>query len=100
VVGLVLIYPALARSAELPRPRPWLWYGLIGPALSILAIYSLPALPVLHGFQAPLAVLLFFGVWWLSEHCPRRVYLRLVAVQLLLNVGMLVAWGLTNGVHF
>jgi hypothetical protein len=100
VVGIVLIYPALARCAELPRPRPWLWCGLVGPALSILAIYSLPALPVLHGFQAPLAILLFFGVWWLSEHCTRRVYLRLVAVQLLLNVGMLVAWGLTNGVHF
>jgi hypothetical protein len=99
-VGIVLIYPALARCMELPRPRPWLWYGLVGPTLSILAIYSAPALPVLHGFQAPLAVLLFFGVWWLSEHCTRRVYLRLVAVQLLLNLGMLVARGLTIGVHF
>jgi hypothetical protein len=100
VVGLVLIYPALARCAELPTSRPWLWYGLLGPALSILAIYSSPALPVLHGFQAPLAVLLFFGVWWLSEHCTRRVYLRLVALQLLLNLGMLVARGLTIGIHF
>jgi hypothetical protein len=100
VVGLVLIYPALARCAELPRPRSWLWCGLVGPALSILAIYSSPALPVLHGFQAPLAVLLFFGVWWLSEHCTRPVYLRLVAVQLLLNLGMLVARGLTIGVTF
>jgi hypothetical protein len=99
-VGLVLIYPALARSAELPRPNPWLWYGLIGPALSILAIYSCPALPVLHGFQAPLAVLVFFGVAWLSEHCRRRVYLSWVAVQLLLNLGMLVARGLTTGVRF
>jgi hypothetical protein len=99
-VGIVLIYPALAQCAELPRPRPWLWFGLLGPALSILAIYSAPALPVLHGFQAPLAVLLFFGVWRLSEHCTGRVYLRLVAVQLLLNLGMLVARGLTIGVHF
>ncbi len=100
VVGLVLIYPALAQCAELPRPRPWLWYGLFGPALSIVAIYSLPALPILHGFQAPLAVLLFLAVRWLSEHCPRRVYLGLVAVQLLLNLGMLVARGLTSGVYF
>lgn len=99
-VGLVLIYPAIARCVELPRPRSWLWCGLAGPPLSILAIYSSPALPVLHGFQAPLAVLLFFGVWWLFKHCPRRVYLHLVAVQLLLNLGMLVARGLTSGVHF
>jgi hypothetical protein len=100
IVGLVLIYPALARCAELPRPRSWLWCGLLGPALSILAIYSSPALPVLHGFQAPLAVLLFFGVWWLAEHCTPRVYVRLVAVQLLLNLGMLVARGVTLGVTF
>jgi hypothetical protein len=99
-VGLVLIYPAFARCAELPRPRSWVWYGLVGPTLSILAMYSSPALPILHGFQAPLAVLLFFGVWWLSEHCSRPVYLGLVAVQLLLNLGMLVARGLTSGVHF
>jgi hypothetical protein len=100
VVGLVLIYPALAQCAKLPPPRSWLWCGLLGPALSILAIYSSPALPVLHGFQAPLAVLLFFGVWWLSEHCTRPVYLRLIAVQLLLNLGMLAARGLTIGVTF
>jgi hypothetical protein len=99
-VGLVLIYPALARCAALPRPRPWLWFGLVGPTLSILAIYSCPALPVLHGFQAPLAILAFFAVAWLSEHCSRRAYLGWVAIQFLLNLGMLVARGLTIGVEF
>jgi hypothetical protein len=99
-VGLLLIYPALARCAQLPRPRSWVWYALLAPMLSILAIYSCPALPVLHGYQAPLAVLLFLGVWWLSQHCTPRVYLRLVAVQLLFNLGMLVARGLTLGVQF
>ena len=100
VVGLVLIYPALAQCAQLPRPRPWLWYGLLGPALSILAVYSCPALPVLHGYQAPLAVLLFLGVWWLSQHCRRRVYLGLIGLQLFLNLGILLARGLILGVHF
>ena len=99
-VGLVLIYPAVARCAKLPRPRPWLWYGLTGPTLSILAIYSCPALPVLHGFQAPLAVLLFFGVAWLSEHCSRRAYFGWVAAQFLVNLGMLLDRGLTTGVRF
>ena len=100
VVGLVLIYPAFAQWVELPRPRPWLWYGLLGPALSILAVYSCPALPVLHGYQAPLAVLLFLGVWWLSQHCRRRVYLGLIGLQLFLNLGILLARGLILGVHF
>ena len=100
VVGLVLIYPALAQCTELPKPRPWLWYGFLGPALSILAVYSGPALPVLHGYQPLLAVLLFFGVWWLSRRCPRRVYLALVSLQLLLNLGVILARGLITGAHF
>jgi hypothetical protein len=100
VVGLVLIYPALAQCLELPKPRPWLWYGLLCPALSILAVYSLPALPVLHGYQAVLGVLLFFAVWWLSQHCSRRVYLALICLQLLFNLGVTLACGLITGAHF
>jgi hypothetical protein len=100
VLGLVLIYPALAQCAELPRPRPWLWYGFLGPALSILAVFSIHALPVLHGYQPIVAVLLFFGVRWLSRHCRRRVYLALVGLQLLLNLGVLLARGLITGAHF
>jgi hypothetical protein len=100
VVGLVLIYPALARCTELPRPKPWLWYGLVGPVLSILAVYSCPALPVLHGYQAPLAILLFFGVWWLHQHCQRRFYLGLVGIQLLFNLGIVVVRGLLTDAHF
>jgi hypothetical protein len=97
VVGLVLIYPALAQCAALPKPRPWLWYGILGPALSILAIYSGSTLPVLHGYQALLGVLLFFGVWWLFQHCTRRVFVSLVAVQLLFNLGLVLARGLITG---
>jgi hypothetical protein len=100
VVGLVLIYPALAQCAELPKPRPWLWYGLLGPALLILAVYSCPALPVLHGYQPLLGVLLFFGVWWLSRHCPRTVFVGLVSLQLLFNLSLVLARGLITGARF
>ena len=100
VVGIVLIYPALAKCAELPKPRPWLWYGFLGPALLILAIFSFPALPVLHGYQPLLGVLLFFSVWWLSEHCTRKVFLGLVSLQLLLNLGFIFARGLITGARF
>jgi hypothetical protein len=100
VVGLVMIYPALAQCAELPKPRPWLWYGLLGPALSILAIYSCPALPVLHGYQSLLGMLLFFGVWWLSRHCTPKVFVGLVTLQLFLNLGFVLACGLITGARF
>ena len=100
VVGLVMIYPALAQCAELPNPRPWLWYGLLGPALLILAVYSCPALPVLHGYQPLLGVLLFLSVWWLSQHCTRSVCVGLVGLQLLLNLGLVLARGLITGARF
>jgi len=100
VVGLVMIYPALAQCANLPRPRPWLWYGLLGPASLILALYSCPALPVLHGYQPLLGVLLFFSVWWLSQRCTRTVCIGLVGLQLLFNLGLLLARGLITGARF
>jgi hypothetical protein len=99
VVGLILSYPALAQCAELPKPRPWLWFGLLGPGLLIVAIYSCPALPVLHGYQPLLGVLLFFGVWWLSRHSSRTAYLSLAAIQLVLNISLLFIRGLITGVH-
>jgi hypothetical protein len=99
-VGIVLIYPALKQFRETSKPRAWLWYGMVAPALSILSVYSAPALPVFHGYQSVLALLLFFGVWWLSRHCPRKLYLGLVASQLILNLGILVARGVIAGVHF
>jgi hypothetical protein len=100
VVGLVLIYPALAQCVELPKPRRWLWYGFFGPAVSILAVYSCPSLPVLHGYQPLLALFLFFSVWWLSQHCVRRVYLALIGLQLLFNLGVIIARGFITGAHF
>jgi len=96
-VGLILIYPALAQCTQLPKPRPWLWYGFLGPALLILAIYSCPALLVLHGYQSVLGVLLFFGVWWLSRQCSRTIYVGLVVLQIVLNLGMIVACGVITG---
>jgi hypothetical protein len=100
VIGLVLIYPALAQCRELPKPQPWLWYGVLGPVLSILCVYSSPALPVLHGYQAVLGILLFFAVWWLSRHCPRKACLALAGLQLLLNLGIILARGIITGVQF
>lgn len=100
VIGLVMVYPALAQCAELPKPRPWLWYGFFGPALLILAIYSCPALVVLHGYQPLLGVLVFFGVWWLSRRCTRRIWVGLVSLQILLNLGMVLARGLITGARF
>jgi hypothetical protein len=99
-VGLILIYPALRQGAEMPTPRSWLWFGFLGPALSILGVYSCPALPVLHGYQAILGVLVFSGVWWLERHLTRPLFLSLIGFQLVWNLAIIVARGATTGAHF
>ena len=99
IVGLITIFPALAKCVELPKPRPWLWYGLLGPACSILLVYSCPALPVLHGYQPLLGVLLFLGVWWLVEHNRRSVAIALLVLQLSLNLGVCYARGSLVHIH-
>ncbi len=99
IVGLVTIFPALAQCAELPKPQPWLWYGLLGPAGSILLVFSCPALPVLHGYQPLLGVLLFFGVWWLVEHTRRSVAMALLLLQLAINLWVCYGRGSLSGVH-
>jgi hypothetical protein len=100
VVGIVLIYPALAQCRELTKPQPWLWYGILGPALSILAVYSSPALPVLHGYQAVVGVFLFFAVWWLSRRCSRKICFAVAGLQLALNLAIVVARAVITGVLF
>ena len=100
VVGLVLMYPGFAQCAELPKPRPWLWYGFLAPGLLILAVYSCPAFPVLHGYQAPIGMLLCLGVWWLSRQSTQRIFVALVSLQLAMNISLLLARGLITGVHF
>ncbi len=100
LVGAILILPALAQCAKLPRPAPWLWYGLLGPAMLILAIFSGPALAILHGYQALLGVLLFFGVWWLYRYCNGTVFFSLFWVQLLLNICLVWVHARKIGAHF
>jgi len=99
-VGLVVIYPGFAQCAGLAKPRPWLWYGLLGPALLILAVYSCPAFPVLHGYQALIGMLLCLGVWWLSQHTTRMIFAALISLQLALNLSLLLARGLITGIRF
>ena len=68
IIGFVTIYPALAQCIQLSTLRSWVWYGLVGPAGLILVVFSVPALPALHGYQPLLGVLLFVGALWLRQH--------------------------------
>lgn len=100
VVGPVLVYPAVAQCTEDLRGTSWLWYGFVAPALLILAVFSCVALPVLHGYQSLLGLLLCLGVWWLWQHSSRRLFFVLVALQLVINLSLIVVRAVITGVQF
>jgi len=77
----------------------WVWYGLVGPAALILVVFSLPALPALHGYQPSLGVLLFLGALWLRQHCTQLAYVSLIAFQIALNLSFVLARGISTGVR-
>ena len=97
IVGFVIIYPALAECIQLSALGSWVWYGLVGPAALILVVFSRPALPALHGYQASLGVLLFLGVWWLRRHCTQLMYASLIGLQIALNLAFVLARGISTG---
>ncbi len=100
ILGLVLIYPAFAKCADLPKPSPWVWYGVLGPALMVVALCGYPASPTLLAYQPILGVLLCLGVWWLTQHVTRTVCLTLLGLQLAMNIIFLVSRGILAGAHF
>jgi hypothetical protein len=42
-------------------------------------------------------VLLFFGVWWLRQHCTQLVYAALIGLQIALNLSFVLARGISTG---
>jgi hypothetical protein len=96
-VGIIVIFPALMQCIKLKRSEPWLLYMLLGPPCAILAIYSCQGVLVLHGYQPILGVLLFFGVFWLTEHLSRPACFCLLGLQLAVNLGLVFARGTIVG---
>jgi hypothetical protein len=78
----------------------FLLYGLILPALVILLVFSLPARPVLYGWQPMVGALLFFGVLRLRRNVSPWTYRALVLAQLICNLAVLALRGFIVGAHF
>jgi hypothetical protein len=97
ILGFVIIYPALAECTQLSTLGSWVWYGLVGPAALILVVFSRPAVPALHGYQASLGVLLILGALWLRQHCTQLVYRSLIGLQIALNLSFVLARGISTG---
>lgn len=101
VVGLFLIVPAVQECAQRWKSeRMFLLYGMLLPAAAILLVFSLPARPVLYGWQPMVGALLFLGVLRLRRNCSIATYRALTVAQLICNLTVLAARGFLVGAHF
>jgi hypothetical protein len=99
-VGLILYVPAFLECARRWKSeRMLLLYGMLLPAAAILLVFSLPARPVLYGWQPMVGALLFFGVLRLRRNCSPWTYRALVVAQLICNLLVLILRGLIVGAH-
>jgi hypothetical protein len=101
VVGLFLIVPALQECAQRWKSeRMFLLYGMLLPAAAILLVFSLPARPVLYGWQPMVGALLFLGALRLRRNFSAVTYRAVIVAQIICNLAVLVARGFLVGAHF
>jgi hypothetical protein len=100
-VGLFLIISAFLECAQRWKSeRMLLLYGMLLPAAAILLVFSLPARPVLYGWQPMVGALLFLGVLRLRRNFSPVTYRALIVVQLICNLAVLALRGFLVGAHF
>jgi hypothetical protein len=101
LLGLFLVGPVFLEWAQRWRSeRMLLLYCMLLPAAAILLVFSIPARPVLFGWQPMLGVLLFLGVLRLRRNFSPRTYRCLIVAQLICNLAVLTARGFLTGAHF
>lgn len=73
------------------------FYGLILPGILLAIVFSGPAVPALHGFQAIAPILIMFGLKWMSDNQSFRLLTLLLVAQLAINFAMLLIRAKTLG---
>jgi hypothetical protein len=98
-VGVFLIVPAVIGALESARRRKYHWIAIAFPALFIVLLFSYMALPILHGYQAIVGALLFYGVVTLRRWLTPKWFWAVMLLQLMCNLALIAMRGFTAGVH-
>ena len=97
--GLIFFVPGLIRLLR-SIDRTLLYAGIGMPAALIILVFGSPNQPILHGLQPIAAALLFMGVAHGRDHFKPAIYWTLIALQLILNLILVVSAGSFVGAHF
>jgi hypothetical protein len=97
-IGLFLFIPAFLECVHRwNSDRTLLLYGMLLPALAIVLVFSIPAQPVLFGWQPIVGALLFLGVLRLRRDFSPFAYWSLILAQLICNLTVLALRGYLVG---
>lgn len=99
-VGLFLVYPALVEATVFSRPRALWWWGMVMPLALIVAVFSYPVPTIVHGFQAAVGGLIFWGTIFLRRNFRPAAFWSIVCLQLAVNLGFLAIRVQATGLHF
>ncbi len=72
-------------------------YGILIPGLLIIGVFSVPAVPALHGLQAIGPLLIALSLKWMQNNARYMILVLLFAAQLFINFALLGARGDTLG---
>ena len=97
--GLILFVPGLIRLFRLDD-RVLFYAGMCVPAAFVIFVFGRPDIPTQHGMQPIAAAILFLGIAQMREYLNPAIFWTLIAFQLFLNLGLIVAIGLSAGAHF
>ena len=98
-VGIFMIVPAFMEALKISRRSVFAWCAIALPLFAITAIFSLPAIPLLHGYQSVVGALIFFGVIRLARNFSPAAFWSIVILQLAANVTLLEMRAYLAGLH-
>jgi hypothetical protein len=90
MIGIPFFMPAIyAAFYYMKQYRNLTLYGAIIPGLLIIGVFSMPAVPAMHGWQGIAIILLAFSLKFLQEKIPAKVLVALILFQGVLNIGII-----------
>jgi hypothetical protein len=98
-VGIFLIVPAFMEAVKVSQRSAFAWCAIALPLFAITAIFSLPNIPLLHGYQAVVGALIFFGVIRLARNFSPVAFWSIVILQLAANLTLLEMRAYLTGLH-
>jgi hypothetical protein len=98
-VGIFLIVPAFMEAVKISQRSALGWCAIALPLFAITALFSLPAIPLLHGYQSVVGALIFLGVIRLARNFSPAAFWSILILQLAANITLLEMRAYLTGLH-